>query len=304
MTSAYSSEQISEYLDYVQLPQEWHPAAKPALTLEYLHILHVHQISTIPYENLSLHYNVKKGNCLDPQVLFEKFVRRRRGGYCMENSIFYNHILRGLGFQVYTAGVKIRFRKETVPFGPYIGWVHIVNIVTLPDGTKWMIDVGFGGDGATKPVPLVHGEALHNLGTQEIRLIHDNIPEQVDKSRLYWIYQYRNSPTADWNSYYAFPEWEFSEADFGLLNYWTSQCPDSFQTFTMLVVKFLRRGNDVEGKVMLWNNLVKRNTGGKTELLQELNNEAERVRALQKWFGIELTKSEQEGIKGHVTEIK
>lgn len=33
--------------------------------------------------------------------------------------------------------------------------VHIVNLVTLPDGTKWMTDVGFGGDGATKPMPLV-----------------------------------------------------------------------------------------------------------------------------------------------------
>lgn len=122
MTSAYTPNQIAEYLNYVGLPIEWHPAADPDLTLDYLNVLHVHQISTIPYENLTLHYAKDKSVSLDPQWLFEKLVLRRRGGYCMENSIFYNHILRGLGFQVYTAGVKIRRREGITPVGAYIGW--------------------------------------------------------------------------------------------------------------------------------------------------------------------------------------
>lgn len=122
MASAFSSEQISEYLDYVQLPQQWHPAANPKLDLEYLTILHVHQISTIPYENLSLHYSKDKKVNLDPQVLYDKFIKQHRGGYCMETSLFYNHILRALGFQVYTAGVRIRLRNEGTPYGNYIGW--------------------------------------------------------------------------------------------------------------------------------------------------------------------------------------
>ena len=122
MSSAYTSDQISEYLEFIQLPQKWHPSAGPALTLDFLITLHVHQIATIPYENLSLHYSKDKKVVIEPQVLFDKFVRRKRGGYCMETSIFYNHILRALGFQVYTAGVRIRMRKEGVPFGNYIGW--------------------------------------------------------------------------------------------------------------------------------------------------------------------------------------
>lgn len=40
----------------------------------------------------------------------------------MENSIFFNHVLKGLGFQVYTAGVRIRPRIGGVPGGDYIGW--------------------------------------------------------------------------------------------------------------------------------------------------------------------------------------
>lgn len=40
----------------------------------------------------------------------------------MENSIFYNHILRALGFNAYTAGVRIRPRVNGVPQGNYMGW--------------------------------------------------------------------------------------------------------------------------------------------------------------------------------------
>lgn len=182
--------------------------------------------------------------------------------------------------------------------------MHIVNIVTLPDGTKWMVDTGFGGDGATKPIPLVHGVAVQNLGTQEIRLIQDNIPEQVDKSKLYWIYQYRNAPDVPWNSYYAFPEWEFSETDFDIINYWAYASPQSFQTFTILVVKFLRTSDQITGKVMLINDTLKRNLGGKTQVVAVLQSESERIEALQRWFGLDLTLEEQSGIRGHVTEIK
>jgi arylamine N-acetyltransferase len=181
--------------------------------------------------------------------------------------------------------------------------VHIVNIVTLSDGTKYMVDVGFGGDGATKPLPLINGHIEHNLGTQDIRLIYDTIPDQVDQSKPLWIYQYRNSPDAAWNSYYAFPEVEFLEAEFSILNYWTSTSPDSFQTTTMLIVKFQRDGDCVVGKRMLFNNLVKENSGGKTRLVQTLETEVDRMEALEKWFALILTKEEQESIKGSSLEL-
>lgn len=41
----------------------------------------------------------------------------------MENSLFFNHILRGLGFRAYTVGVRIRHRTDGVPQGDYIGWL-------------------------------------------------------------------------------------------------------------------------------------------------------------------------------------
>ncbi|KAH7348797.1 hypothetical protein BKA65DRAFT_594557 [Rhexocercosporidium sp. MPI-PUGE-AT-0058] len=251
MASAYTTQQLDAYETHISLPFHFHRSSSPPHDICYLTALHIHQISTAPYENLQIHYSSTHTVSLDPQVLFKKIVtdKRGRGGYCMENSIFFNHILRGLGWTVYTAGVRIRPRVGGVPGGDYIGWVHIVNIVTLSTGEKYMLDVGFGGDGATKPLPLISGHITNNLGTQEIRLIHSTIPQQVDQSKLLWIYQYRNAQDKEWNSFYAFPETEFTEADFEVMNFYTSTCTaeTNFQTRRVLIVRFLRGFVNGEG---------------------------------------------------------
>ena len=124
MVSAYSPSQISGWESHVSLPSRFHSSQNPSKDLKYLTALHVHQIAAAPYENLALHYSKEHAVSLEPQELYTKIVtnRRGRGGYCMENSIFFNHVLKALGFQVYTAGVRIRPRNGGVPGGDYIGW--------------------------------------------------------------------------------------------------------------------------------------------------------------------------------------
>ena len=34
----------------------------------------------------------------------------------------FNHVLKGLGFEAYTAGVRIRLREGGVPAGDFVGW--------------------------------------------------------------------------------------------------------------------------------------------------------------------------------------
>jgi arylamine N-acetyltransferase len=134
---------------------------------------------------------------------------------------------------------------------------------------------------------------------------------QTEQTKL-WIYQYRNAADMEWNSFYAFPLLEFLEADFEIMNWYTGSHPESFQTFTMLIVKFLRRQKEggeegemeVCGKRMLVNGVVKENTGGKTRVVQECRSEGERVGALEKWFGLRLSEEERKGIVGHSTELK
>jgi arylamine N-acetyltransferase len=180
-------------------------------------------------------------------------------------------------------------------------------VVTLASGDKYMIDASYGGDGPTKPLPLIEGVITPNLGTQEVRLYYDHPSVITDKSQpKLWIYQYRNANDKDWNSCYCFPELEFSLDDLVVMSYYASSNPDSSQPHVVLMVKFLKReGQDhVYGKVMLIDSEVKMNEGGKTKVVQLCRTEEERVKAFKEWFGIDLTEEERCGIFGRSTRLK
>jgi arylamine N-acetyltransferase len=123
--STLTAEQLATYLDLIDLPAAYRPAASPALDHGLLAALHKHHITTFPYENLALHYRGAGdgGIALDLASLATKFLAGRgRGGYCMENTLFFNHVLRTLGFAAYLTGARIRFREGGVPRGDYSGW--------------------------------------------------------------------------------------------------------------------------------------------------------------------------------------
>jgi arylamine N-acetyltransferase len=316
--SAFNEEQVSAFLEYIGIPvslRQQRYSGDAAQDIQLLTRLQTYMISAIPYENLWLHYNPTHTNSIKPQDTFTNVVsnRRGRGGYCFQVSIFFNHMLRALGFPAYLAPVQIRLRVDGIPHGDFTGWRHLVNLITMSDGAKWVVDVGFGGDGATAPVPLVHNRPQKNLGSQELRLWHDWIPTQLHRTEAtkMWIYQYHNSPELPWHSYYAFSETEAMEADYDNLNWYTGSHPESFQTYTCIVVKFLRRpkegadgDEEIYGKRMLIDGVVKENVGGKTKVVEDCKTETERLGALEKWFGIMLTDEEKTGIQGWGTELK
>lgn len=114
---------LPDFLSYVKLPAQYQQLEKVLRDLKFHTALTTHILSTCPYEGLSLHYSPEHRIDLNPQVLYKIVIDSRgRGVYCIENSIFFNHILRGLGFDVYTAGVRIRPRIDGVPGGDYMGW--------------------------------------------------------------------------------------------------------------------------------------------------------------------------------------
>lgn len=185
----------------------------------------------------------------------------------------------------------------------------------LPCGSKFSADVAFGGDGPTSPLLMDGaGSVIQNLGAQEVRLIHTNIPQQLLREPKLWVYQYRNSAKEEWNSFYSFAEIEFFQADFEVQNWWTSA--KTLHRWTVLVVRFLRKGEPIKlcqdkdwkrdeeqdvnvvGKVMLVNNLIKVNMGGKTQVVHQFKSEEDRLQALWEYFGIELTQEEIQSIDG------
>lgn len=310
MKSAFSKDQISRYLDHVDFPKHLRSPDQPR-DLELLHALHVHHISTFPYENLSLHYNPAHTNDLDPQKLFKKFLDGTgRGGYCMETCILMREILKGMGFRTFVAGARIRLRDPNgVPGGDFVSWVHCVNVVTLSDGSRYHIDVGFGGDGPTRPVPIGDEQPLQNLGAQEVRVIRDRLPGTSPLEKHYWwVYQYRNGSDRPWLSYYAFPELEFLQVDLDHQNFWIINSMQSPQPTHIIMTKFIR-GQDAAGKPVilgkrtLFDQTVKENMGGKTKVIAQLETESERVQAFKDLFDLELNNEEVQAIRGWRTEI-
>lgn len=194
----YSKDQIGLYLQRISLFSGTQMGGLPEPDLAFLAAIQRHHLSTIPFENLALHYSPDRQISLDPQDVWTKFVIRRRGGYCMEQNMFLNHMLRGLGFLVHSVGSRVRRRVNGIPTGDYAGWSHVVNIVTFEDGVRYMVDVGFGGDGPTKPLRLIDGEITRNLGTQEMHLMYENITSNRDPLQRLWVYKLRNYTEEPW----------------------------------------------------------------------------------------------------------
>ncbi|KAL6856404.1 arylamine N-acetyltransferase 2 [Trichoderma novae-zelandiae] len=254
--SAYSSSHITAWLQLIRLPSSYQryvysPATFPE-TEESLKVLFWAQITTFPYENLSVHYS--------PTHLVNIHLKGR---------------------------LKDGYDSRT----------HINNIIHLPDGSKFSTYVAFGGDGPTLPLRMDEKSTIHNnLGSQEMRLVHDVLPKQRLLEPKVRIYQYRNGTNKPWNFFYSFLEVDFFQEDFEVQNWWAKGEPLKYPH------REWKGGCKVEisivGKVMLVNNVIKLNMGGKTERILQFTSEKQRLNALCEYFGISLMDEERRSIDG------
>jgi N-hydroxyarylamine O-acetyltransferase len=107
-------------------------------SLHLLRALHGAHLLTVPFENLSIHYG--QPIILDEAALYEKIVRRRRGGFCYELNGLFVWLLRRLGFEVtlLSAGVA----QASGAYSPEFD--HLALLVRHVEGADWLADVGFG----------------------------------------------------------------------------------------------------------------------------------------------------------------
>lgn len=323
----YSLDRVSRWLRRIDLPESLrqHIASPQAIPKKFkaLRILMRCQIATFTYENFSVHYSPTHPVDIRPESLYEKLMgpnNRNRGGYCMELSIFFYHMLRGIGFHVYMTGVRNRTRTNGVPGGQYQGWcVRHPRRDSITDTSQDAYQQHSAPTHRRKvrhrcslwrrwrpttPLPLnVFGIVFNNLGPQQVRLVHDLIPKQHTDSSKLWIYQYRNGAHIEWNSFYSFAEIEFFQEDFEVMNWWASA--KTVHRWTVIAVRFLREGDGVlfsqrgiVRKMMLVNDVMKVNMGGKTEIARRFETESGRLEVIRDYFGIELTQEEEDGIRG------
>lgn len=115
-----------------------------AVNAEVLRLLQVAHLRAVPFENLSIHSG--EPIVLNDDALFEKIVRRRRGGFCYELNGLFAWLLRSLGFEVVMLSAQVANADGV--FGP--DFAHMTLLVSLAE--KWLVDVGFGD---SFPEPLL-----------------------------------------------------------------------------------------------------------------------------------------------------
>ncbi|OJD16393.1 hypothetical protein AJ78_03423 [Emergomyces pasteurianus Ep9510] len=274
--------------------------------IKALTTLQQRQLATVPFSNVVLHYSQHHTISLDPDHLFHNLIERGFGGYCLENTGLLAIVIRSLGYQLYTtAGRVSKAYDSPASADRFHPWGHMILVVTI-GGKKYMVDVGFGPNGPTRPLLLEEDQPVTSFAPAQMRMIKANISPNVDRNQRLWVYQTRSNPEGEWRDAYCFYDIEFLPEDYEIMNFWTSQHPTSTFKQKFVCAKFLLNGkeDDIIGTLALTGVDVKRNINGNIEKLATLTSEAERVSALEKLFNVHLHPMEVRGIKDSVVEIQ
>jgi N-hydroxyarylamine O-acetyltransferase len=175
-----------------------------AAVLGKLHLAHATQI---PFENLDI--QLGRPIRLDLESLQAKLVRGRRGGYCFEQNTLFAAALEQVGFRVKRLAARVHFgATRTLPR------THMLLCVEA-EGRSWLADVGFGGEGLLKPLPLVAGQPVQQFARTY----------RLQEEGGLWVLQALHGGT--WLDYYAFTLEPQLPVDYEPANWFTSTHPDS-----------------------------------------------------------------------------
>lgn len=262
---------MQQYLERIQSSRVYPATAtKPHIpttpdtfkpSLDALAHLQMQHLLTVPFENLSVMH--REPIALTTANLFDKIVRRRRGGFCYELNSLFAALLKGLGFQVQMLSAQV-YQQSTKTFGPPFD--HMALCVTVQEnpvpvndniqnhnaqnhnfagepnadttnGKRFLVDVGFG-DSCRTPIALPAGNATDVSGTYRIRPLHGLDTGQIthDSALVLEVKNpqaangnsHRNKGHADgWTPCYRFSMQPYAMAAFGSMCEFHSQNRDS-----------------------------------------------------------------------------
>lgn len=212
---------VDAYLERIGLS-----GAQPKANLEWLDRLVHAQLVSVPFDDMDVW---DRGDCpsLAIEDLFDKIVRRRRGGYCFELNSLFCSLLKSLGFDAYTVIVHILREPDSLPVPSHCA------IVCVLDGMHYFCDVGFGG-----PVPD-GAVAFDGAFRHGHRIVADGIYQVVEAAR--------DDGTAE--AIMVFKDAPAMPVELVPLNYYISQTEDSlFRQILLLNLRLPNGSVSVTGK--------------------------------------------------------
>jgi N-hydroxyarylamine O-acetyltransferase len=233
-------------------------------TLETLCVLHRAHMLAVPFENLDI--PLKQLIVLDEELLFDKIVNRRRGGFCYELNGLFSALLREMGFYIQRLSAQVANAEGE--FGMELG--HMTLLVQHEE--RWLADVGFG-DSFIEPLRLdERGEQVQEQG--RYRIADDRIVD--DHEHLTYLWQEEKG----WKAQYIFKLKPYTLADFQDACDWTQTSPLSSFTQRRICSLAIPNGR-ITLSDMRW---IVTTNGNRQE--RELESEAEYHAILRERFGI------------------
>ncbi|KAJ9478340.1 Arylamine N-acetyltransferase [Pseudozyma hubeiensis] len=262
LASRLTDSQIRTVLSTISFPHFTPTSPLPPPTLLTLSQLHIHFLTTFPFEALSLNY--EPGGSMSPHLedIYSRFVEKRLGGgYCLQVNQLYREVLSALGFR------WIGVLGRVFGGGEWSGLTHTTTLVLLDshvDSSKkvyYVSDVGFGSS-PHRPLLLRDGWEEFGRGGEKFRLAKADVhpssileegDEQVDEevlaiasSQTTWMLQTRKKADKDWENCYSFSTAECFTPDYIATNRATSHAHSVPFATTILVVRYLLHPQLVE----------------------------------------------------------
>lgn len=201
---AFTAEELSEYL--VRIGYTGPLNAEPGVLAK----LQQHHLGAIPFEALDV--LLGRGVQIDARSIFDKLVRRRRGGYCYEHNGLFARALESLGFQVAPRVARVLWGGRDPEAAPLR--THMLLLVEA-SGVTWLVDVGFGA--AVPPQPLLwDSDAIQETPFGRYRLT------PTDFGRLV-----QTDVAGIWRPAYEVYREPPKPVDFEVFNWFTSTHPSS-----------------------------------------------------------------------------
>jgi len=167
----------------------WHGAV--AVDLTTLRGLAMAHVAAIPFANLNPLMGLPVE--LDLAALQQKLVQQGRGGYCFEQNLLFEAVLRQIGFAVTGLIARVLWGHPEDAITPQ---THMLLRVDLA-GEGWLVDVGFGGHVLTGALRL-QPDIEQPTGHEPFRLLrHDAEWRMQSLAHGLWrtLYRFDLQPT-------------------------------------------------------------------------------------------------------------
>lgn len=229
----------------------------------------------VPFENLDISRGVPIR--VDEDSLFDKIIRRKRGGFCYELNGLFAFLLEAIGFHVVllSAAGANDDGSYSPEFDHLVLQVHGDQSRDLLDGDgPWLVDVGWG-NGPMEPLNLLEmGE--QSQGDRSFRIVPEGCRLVLTEKIL------SEGQEGRWIKHYSFTLIPRSPEDFSGMRQYHQTNPESLFVRKRICSLFLQ-----DGHVTLSDRRLITTRGGSREE-QELESDEEVRQVLKEQFNIEL----------------